>query len=172
MKVYILNYDLNKISIVVPELLHLWTMNMTEGIELYSTEGIFYIDNNATYKLLYHDKSIIKLQNYYKQLNLAIDKSTITRELTHQLPPKHLANPIKTFIFKKDAQSKIKLIVIGSKSFNHIHNSNIPFMDKNLNKELQVIISDFYIDVPDDIDLNNIFIKEEISEFLSTLNKY
>lgn len=172
MKVYILNYDLNKISNVVPELLHLCTMNMTEGIELYSTEGIFYIDNNTTYKLLYDDKSIIKLQNYYKQLNLAIDKSTITREITCQLPPKHLANQIKTFIFKKNAQSKIKLIVIGSKSFNHIHNSNIPFMDKNLNKELQVIISDFYIDVPDDIDLNNIFIKEEISEFLSTLNKY
>ena len=172
MKVYILNYDLNKISNVVSELLYLWMMNMTEGIELYSTEGIFYIDNNTTYKLLYNDKSIIKLQNYYKQLNLAIDKSTITREITCQLPPKHLANPIKTFIFKKDAQSKIKLIVIGSKSFNHIHNSNIPFMDKNLNKELQVIISDFYIDVPDDIDLNNIFIKEEISEFLLMLNKY
>ena len=49
---------------------------------------------------------------------------------------------------------------------------NTPFMDTNFNKDLQVIISDFYIDVPDDIDLNNIFIKEEISEFLSLLNKY
>jgi hypothetical protein len=49
---------------------------------------------------------------------------------------------------------------------------NTPFMDKNFNKDLQIIISDFYMDVPDDIDLNNIFIKEEISEFLSMLNKY
>ena len=148
---------------------------MTEGIEIYSTEGIFYIDNNATYKLLYHDKSIIKLQNYYKHLELAIDKSTITRELTYQLPPKHLANPIKTFIFKKDTQSKIKLIVIGNNcNINSTNNNNIntPFIDKKLNKDLQVIISDFYMDVPDDIDLNNIFIKEEISEFLLMLNKY
>jgi hypothetical protein len=45
-------------------------------------------------------------------------------------------------------------------------------MEKNFNKDLQVIISDFYIDISDDIDLNNIFIKEEISEFLSMLNKY
>ena len=177
MKVYILNYDLNKISNVVSELLYLWMMNMTEGIELYSTEGIFYIDNNTTYKLLYNDKSIIKLQNYYKQLNLAIDKSTITREITCQLPPKHLANPIKTFIFKKNAQSKIKLIVIGNNcnintTNNNNNNINTPFMDKKLNKDLQVIISDFYMDVPDDIDLNNIFIKEEISEFLLMLNKY
>ena len=49
---------------------------------------------------------------------------------------------------------------------------NTTFMDKNFNKEFQIIISDFYMDVPDDIDLNNIFIKEEISEFLSMLNKY
>ena len=172
MKVYVLKYDLNKISTVVPELLHFCTMNMTEGIELYSTEGIFYLDNNTTYKLLYNDKTITKLEKYYEQLDLIIDKSTITREITCQIPPKHLANPIKTFIFKKDTQSKIKLVIIGNKSFNHINNSNIPFMDKNLNKELQVIISDFYMDVPDDIDLNNIFIKEEISEFLFMLNKY
>ena len=139
---------------------------------IYSTEGIFYLDNNTTYKLLYNDKTITKLEKYYEQLDLIIDKSTITREITCQIPPKHLANPIKTFIFKKDTQSKIKLVIIGNKSFNHINNSNIPFMDKNLNKELQVIISDFYMDVPDDIDLNNIFIKEEISEFLFMLNKY
>lgn len=169
MKVYILKYDLNKISNVVPELLNLWKMTVTEGIEIYSTEGIFYIDNNATYKLLYHDKSIIKIKKYYEQLDIAIDKSTITREITCQIPPKHLAIPIKTFIFKKDVQSKIKFIIIGS-SFNI--NSNTPFMDKNFNKDIQVIINDFYIDVPDDIDLNNIFIKEEISEFLSMLNKY
>jgi hypothetical protein len=182
MKVYVLNYDLNKISNAVSELLKL-TKTASEGIEIYSTEGIFYIDNNNTYKLLYTDKNITKLQNYYEQLELVIDKSVITREITSQLPPKHLANPIKTFVFKKDPQSKIKLVIIGNNSFNNINNinsntmnnsnnMNTPFMEKKFNKDLQVIISDFYMDVPDDIDLNNIFIKEEISEFLSMLNKY
>jgi hypothetical protein len=176
MKVYVLNYDLNKISTVVTELLKL-TMTVSEGIEIYSTEGIFYIDNNTTYKLLYNHESIIKLQNYYKELDLAIDKSVIIREITCQLPTKHLANPIKTFVFKKDPQSKIKFIIIGHKNINsnntnHNNNMNTPFMDKNFNKDLQIIISDFYMDVPDDIDLNSIFIKEEISEFLSMLNKY
>jgi hypothetical protein len=175
MKVYVLKYDLNKISTAIPELLKL-IMIMVEGIEIYSTEGIFYIDNNTTYKLLYDDKSIIKLQNYYQQLDLVIDKSVITRKLTTQLPPKHLATPIKTFVFKKDPQSNIKFVIIGhtninSNNTNH-NNMNTPFMDKNFNKDLQIIISDFYIDVPDDINLNNIFIKEEISEFLSMLNKY
>jgi hypothetical protein len=176
MKIYVLNYDLNKISTVVTELLKL-TMTMSEGIEIYSTEGIFYIDNNTTYKLLYNHESIIKLQNYYKELDLAIDKSVIIKEITCQLPPKHLANPIKTFVFKKYPQSNIKFIIIGHKNINsnntnHNNNINTPFMDKNFNKDLQIIISDFYMDIPDDIDLNNIFIKEEISEFLSMLNKY
>lgn len=169
MKVYILKYNLNKICNVVPELLNLWKITVTEGIEIYSTEGVFYIDNNTTYKLIYYDKSITKIKKYYEELDVAIDKSTITREITYQIPPKHLAIPIKTFIFKKNMLSKITFIIIGSSS--NINN-NTPFMDKNFNKLLQVIISDFYIDVPDDIDLNNIFIKEEISEFLSMLNKY
>ena len=115
MKVYVLNYDLNKISTAITELLKL-TMTMSEGIEIYSTEGIFYIDNNTTYKLLYNHKSITKLQNYYEELDLAIDKSVITRDITCQLPPKHLANPIKTIVFKKDPQSKIKIVIIGNKN--------------------------------------------------------
>jgi hypothetical protein len=175
MKVYVLNYDLNKISSVIPELLKL-SMTFLEGIEIYSTEGIFYIDNNSTYKLVYNHESIIKLQNYYEQFDLAIDKSVITRDIICQIPPKHLANPIKTIIFKKDPQSKIKFVIVGSSSNNTNNNTNnmnnTPFMEKNFNKDLQVIISDFYIDISDDIDLNNIFIKEEISEFLSMLNKY
>jgi hypothetical protein len=177
MKVYVLNYDLNKISTVIPELLKL-TLTVSEGIEIYSTEGIFYIDNNITYKLLYNHESIIKLQNYYEQFDLAIDKSVITRDITCQIPPKHLANPIKKFVFKKDPQSKIKFVIVGSSSNNTINNTinnnnmNTPFMDKKNNKDLQVIISDFYMDISDDIDLNNMFIKEEISEFLSMLNKY
>ena len=178
MKVYVLNYDLNKISTVIPELLKL-IMTFLEGIEIYSNEGIFYIDNNITYKLMYNHESIIKLQNYYEQFDLVIDKSVITREITCQMPPKHLANPIKKFVFKKDPQSKIKFVIIGSSSSNINNNNNMntafmntPFMDKNFNKDLQVIISDFYMDIPDDIDLNNMFIKEEISEFLSMLNKY
>ena len=178
MKVYVLNYDLNKISNAVSELLKLKTTS-AEGVEIYSIDGNYLIDNNNTYKLLYTDKGIIKLQNYYEQLDLVIDKSVITREITSQLPSKHLAIPVKTFVFKKDPQSKIKLVIIGNNSFNNINNNNsinmnmnTPFMEKKFNKDLQVIISDFYMDVPDDIDLNNIFIKEEISEFLSMLNKY
>ena len=111
MKVYVLNYDLNKISSVIPELLKL-SMTFLEGIEIYSTEGIFYIDNNSTYKLVYNHESIIKLQNYYEQFDLAIDKSVITRDIICQIPPKHLANPIKTIIFKKDPQSKIKFVIV------------------------------------------------------------
>ena len=185
MKVYVLNYDLNKISTVIPELLKL-TLTVSEGIEIYSTEGIFYIDNNITYKLLYNHESIIKLQNYYEQFDLAIDKSVITRDITCQIPQKHLANPIKKFVFKKDPKSKIKFVIVGSSSNNiknntnnntnnntiNNNNMNTPFMEKKNNKELQVIISDFYMDISDDIDLNNMFIKEEISEFLSMLNKY
>jgi hypothetical protein len=186
MKIYVLNYDLNKISTVVTELLKL-TMTISEGIEIYSTEGIFYVDNNTTYKLLYNHESIIKLQNYYNELDLAIDKSVIIKEITSQLPRNNLANTIKIFVFKKHSQSNIKFIIIGhtntnsnntnsnntnSNNTNSNNNMNTPFMDKNFNKDLQIVISDFYMDVPDDIDLNNIFIKEEISEFLSLLNKY
>lgn len=183
MKVYALNYDLNKISTAISELLKLkMIMTMTEGIEIYSTEGIFYIDNNNTYKLLYNDKSITKVHHYYEEINLAIDKSVITKEITYQLPPKHLANPIKTFIFKKTLQSKIKFVIIGSNvnnnNTNHNTSINTPFTKQNFNTDLQIIVNDFYIDIQDnvdiqdDIDLNNIFIKEDICEFLSMLNKY
>ena len=80
MKVYILNYKINDLNSIFPKLLKLKLKStMIEGIEIYSVDGIIFIDNSNTYKLTYIDGKIQHINNYYNNYNLAIDYSTIKK---------------------------------------------------------------------------------------------
>jgi hypothetical protein len=155
MKVFIINYNLTNLNKYLPDFLKLPTI-IKYIIQIYSTEGNMIIDNKNTYKLNYIDKNIIKLEKYFKNYDLVIDNSIITKEITTQVPQNHLAILIKKYIFKLNSQSKIKFVVISNNT--------------NLDKENEIIPIDFYFEFDEELDLHNFFIKEEISEFLSMLN--
>jgi hypothetical protein len=164
MKVYILNYNLNNLEKSFQSLFKL-SVTIKEFIEIYSDEGNMIIDNNNTYKLNYIDKNVIELKNYYENYDLNVDNSITIKEIITQLPPKHLAIHTKMFILKKTSQSKIKLVIVTNNDKDKSKYEDNPKYNDN-----KIIPTDFYFDIPEDIDLNNIFIKEEIIEFLSMLN--
>ena len=69
------------------------------------------------------------------------------------------------FILKKTSQTKIKLVIVTNND-----KDNSKYEDKTKYNDNKIIPTDFYFDIPEDTDLNNIFIREEIIEFLSMLN--
>lgn len=164
MKIYILNYSLHDLD---NRFLKFQT-SCVDGIQIYSDDGIIFIDNNTTHKLSCTDNKIQTLTNYYNGLNLAIDSSIIKKEVTTQIPPDHLAFKVKIITCKKHINSKISLIITR-----YIDNNNDTTINTNTKiKYTNEIISidDFYFDVPDNLDVNDIFVKEELIEFLSMLN--
>ena len=168
MKVYILNYKINDLNSIFPKLLKLKLKStMIEGIEIYSVDGIIFIDNSNTYKLTYIDGKIQHINNYYNNYNLAIDYSTIKKENITQITPEHLAFNVKIYTFKKSDNSKIKLVIKCESNTNSEANKKDIVKDKKLVNET---ISDFYFEIPDGIELNDILFKEELNEFLSMLN--
>jgi len=171
MKVYILNYNLNNLNNLQKSLQTLFKTTK-EFIEIYSEEGTMIIDNNNTYKLNYIDKNLIELKKYYENYDLIVDNSVTIKEIISQLPPKHLAIHTKMFTFKKTPESKVKLVIVTENKDNYEDKDKDIYIDKATTKynDNKIIPTDFYFDIPEDIDLNNIFIKEEIIEFLSMLN--
>jgi hypothetical protein len=147
MKIYILNYKLNKLNNFL-SIFAKTNINIKEIIEIYSNEGNMIIDKENTYKLNYFDKNLIKINNYFNNYDFIIDNSITIREEISQLPSKHLAIHKNIYSFKLNQQSKIKLLII------------------TINNE----IDDFYFEITEEIDINNVFIKEEFNEFLSMFN--
>jgi len=163
MKIYILNYDLNDLDRVLTKLLKFQT-SYVEGIQIYSDDSLIFIDNNTTYKLLCTDNKVEHVHNYYNHLNLAIDYSTIKKEIVTQIPPHHLAFKVKIITCKKHDNSKISLIITTYIDTDTINKTELKYSKEKIN------IHDFYFDIPDNLDVNDIFIKEELNEFLSMLN--
>ena len=153
MKIYILNYDIKHLQnpSIRNTLLKL-DNSVLEQTEIYSDEGNLLINANSCVQLNYIDKDLVLFNNYYENYHLVADKSILSIIPNGQVPPNHLAIHTKKYNFKLNTQSKIQFIIILN----------------NILRQFSPI--DCYFEVPDETDLNSIFVKEEISEFLSLLN--
>ena len=162
MRLYILNYTMKNIDNKFSKL----QTSYVEGVQIYSDDGIFFIDNNSSYKLSCNDSKITTINNYYNGFNLIVDYSIIKKEISSQIPPDHLAFKVKIITYKKHINSKISLIITTYIDTDiNITNTN----ELKYSKEL-FTVNDFYFDIPDNLDVNDIFVKEELIEFLSMLN--
>ena len=142
MKIYFENYKLNK---NIKKGLDIYFIY--KNINFYSNEGIFLINNKKIFKLNILDKKIkkIKFNNY----NLLIDESEIINEISYQLPVTYISTV--SFYYKLYKTSNIKFVIEYS------------LVENDENKPIN-----FYFEVSD-FEIDNLFIKEEINEFLSVL---
>jgi hypothetical protein len=152
MKLYIEKYDILKLSKKLKQLSGLFINNSYKK-EIYSDEGIFTIDKNNLYKITYLDGEILKIPNYIDNVNIIIDKSEETREIVNQLPFENFILNLETRNYVLNPQSKIKLVI----DF---------IITDNMNPEPY----NFYIDIPDIIDINSPLFKEDLNVFLFHLN--
>jgi hypothetical protein len=154
MKIYINNFDLNILNKLMNNILISYLIKHTENyIELFTDCGIYQINNKAIYLLEPIDKKMCKYNNYYKNFSLIVDPSYLKKELIYCVNgDNHFSRQIKREFYKINSNAKIKL-VIESCLIDNIYNPN-----------------DIYFECENEISINDLFVKQELIEFLSILN--
>ena len=151
MKIYINNLNID----LLPNIMTLIKDQYVDAenyILLYTTDGIYQINNNDIKKINTVDCDIKMHPNYYENYTLIIDPSYYTMETVNKIPLEHISKNIKRSFFKLNKQSTITLVVEGD------------VIEENVKP------SDMYFEVDNNININDPFIKKEISVFLSLLN--
>jgi len=152
MKIYINNLNLD----IINEMSELFKENLTKTdkyIELYTNEGLYRIEDKAIYLLDINDKEIQIFEKYYNNFTLIVDTSFFNKKNTSSIHGEtHLSFQIIEKYYKLDIFSHISLVI-----------------KYNLDKT-KLIPSDIYFESQKDININDVFIKKEIIEFLSVLN--
>lgn len=152
MKIYIDKFNINILEDVI-DILADFKMKTIDYIELFTNEGIYEIYDKYIYELNQIDKEIVKYNNYYKNYNLIIDTSYYIKEKTNSINGiKHLSRQVSKNIYKINPTYKLKLVIE-----NIIHNNKIK-------------PNNIFFECDDKININDLFIKQEIIEFLSALN--
>lgn len=160
MKIYIKVDNLFKLSNKL-SLLKKYYINSQISYEVFSQEGLFIIDKNSVFRLIHIDKEIINFENYYNNISLIADYSYTNNLLTFQLPREHVLIPYIYLFFTLPNKSNIKLV---------IQTTDLSIDPTDNNFLINIVATDLYFESKEDIDLNNLFIKEEINVFLSHLN--
>jgi len=155
MRIFIQNYSLskliNKISLLKPYL-----VDTTSKLEIISNEGQYYIDNSKSYKKVVSDKSAKLYENYYNDLGLLVDYSEIIIVETNQIPNYNIEMMSTYFYFALNETTKTKFVVQAYDVVTDDLTTIRPF--------------DFYFETEGDVEINNMFFKDEINVFLSLLN--
>lgn len=152
MKIYINNLNLD----IINEISELFKENLTRTdkyIELYTNEGVYRVEDKAIYLLDITDKDIQIFEKYYNIFTLIVDASFFDKKNTSSIHGEtHQSFQITENYYKLDKNSCILLVI-----------------KYNLDKT-KLTPCDVYFESNKDININDVFIKKEIIEFLSVLN--
>ena len=152
MKIYINNLNQD----IINEISELFKENFTRTekyIELYTNEGLYRVEDKAIYLLDINDKEIQIFKNYYNNFTLIVDTSFFNKINTSSIyGVTHQSFQITENYYKLDKNSSLSLVI-----------------KYNLDKT-NLIPNDIYFESQKDININDVFIKKEIIEFLSVLN--
>lgn len=152
MKIFINNFNLDILN-DISELFKEFLTNCETYIRLYTNEGIYRVEDKKIFFLEIFDRDIKVFDNYYKNYSIIVDPSFFKEYNVSSIHgDKHMSLEIKQYTYRINPASEIKLI-----------------MNYVLNKGKQ-IPNDMYFECSKDIDINDLFIKKEIIEFLSVLN--
>jgi hypothetical protein len=152
MKIYIDKFNINILN-DISELFKEYLVGSDIYIILYTNEGIYRIEDKCTYLLDVHDIQIKTYEKYYNQLNLIVDSSSFSKnQINSILGETHLSFHTKELYYKLNKKSSLTLVI----KYNLINEKQTP--------------NDIYFEIDKDIDINDLFIKKEIIEFLSVLN--
>ena len=114
---------------------------------VYSKEGLYSVDHAHIYKLNIEDGKTQIYENYYNDISITTDETTIKKEIVNQIPSEHIIILKRICEYKLDPKSNIKLII-------------------EFNSSIDKII-DYYFEVPHNTNVNDILFKKNLSEFLS-----
>lgn len=152
MKIYINNLNLD----IIDEISELFKENFIKTdnyIELYTNESVYRIEDKSIYFLDINDKDIQQFEKYYNNFTLIVDMSFYNKKITSSIHGEtHLSFQITEKHYKLNNYSSVSLVI-----------------KYNLDKT-KLIPNDIYFESQKDININDIFIKKEIIEFLSVLN--
>jgi hypothetical protein len=113
----------------------------------YSKEGLYIVDHAHIYKLNIEDGNTEMYENYCSDISITTDETILKKEIANQIPPEHIIILKRICIYKLDPQSNIKLII-------------------EFNSSIDKII-DYYFEVPDTINVNDVLFKKKLCEFLN-----
>jgi hypothetical protein len=152
MKIYIDKFNLDILN-NISELFKEYLVNTDIYITLYTSEGIYRIEDKHSYLLDVCDKNIRSYEKYYENFTLIVDASHfIKNKVNSVIGDTHLSFHTKELYYKLNKKSSIALVL----KYNLGDNKHIS--------------EDIYFEIDKDIDINEPFIKKEIIEFLSVLN--
>ena len=106
--------------------------------------------------MVINDKDIVVYNNYFNNFSLLVDYSYLEMIETSQVPNSNIEMVTNYLYFSLNKNSKIKFVVNA--------------INDNIDDIINLNPLDFYIEVDGDIDINDIFYKDEINVFLSLLN--
>lgn len=152
MKIYINNLNLDLINNIT-DIFKEYLLSSEIFLNVYTDQGFYMINNKEIFLLNPIDIDIQIFENYYNSFTLILDPSFFKKELITSVNGEaHLSIKIKKDIYKINKKSNIQMVV-------EYDFSNI-----------KPIINDIYFEIIGNKDINQLFIKEEIIEFLSRLN--
>jgi hypothetical protein len=153
MKIYINNFNLNSLPNSQKSLSDILVETQTYT-ELFTNESIYHINNKHIYLLEPKDGEIIIYKNYFNDISLVVDNSYFNKIIeTSVNGNEHLHKKINKFIYKFNPKSKLSFVI---EMTNNVDNLLVP--------------NDVYFEYVELIDIKELFIKQEIIEFLSLLN--
>ena len=155
MKIFIENYALFNLNNKIPSLKK-YLVDTKQQLEITSNEGQYYIDESKVYKIIVSDKDAVVHKKYYNDYNLLLDNSYTVLVETNQIPNHNIEIIYKYYYFALNKLSKLRLVIQTIYDINDEINNISPI--------------DFYFEKEGDIEINNIFFKDEINVLLSLLN--
>ena len=162
MKIYINHLNLD----ALPELLKSLNNNYINSetyIKIYSTDGIYEINNSSSKKLIPQDSDIEILENYHENFTLLVDQSYYGVEEVFQINNDHNSRKMKRCFFELNKNSKIKLVIEGE-----ILDDKHFF--KRISTDYGIAPNDIYFELPEKTNINDALVKNELNVFLSCLN--
>ena len=162
MKIYINHLNLD----ALPELLKSLNNNYINSetyIQIYSSDGIYEINNSLSKKLIPIDSDIKILENYHENFTLIVDESYYGMEEVFQINNDHISRKMKKCFFELNKNSKIKLVIEGEVlDDKHFY--------KRISSEYGIAPNDIYFELPEKTNINDALVKNELIVFLSCLN--
>lgn len=157
MKLYIENYNIERHFINNLKNLEKLQSRQQSKSEIYSDEGIYYINDVNLYKCIIEDGIIKTIPNYYKDFTALTDNSKLSYVEAFQIPFNHIILHIIEFHYL--LSNSIILVIKGK--------HDVDKLDIDSHKYLTFM--DFYFEIPDTLDIHDEIVKKEVGEFLSVL---
>ena len=182
MRIFINNYNPNKITnILLSKKFNDHFRRHETRIEVFSEEGIYYIEKNNIYKLREINPintKPIKVTNFFSNqpkngidTELIIDKSFYEKEEFNQIPLKHISRKMETFTYALSEKSNVEFVVKGIYLNREINLDEGNMANHYLinDKYKNFYVLDFYYNLKREMDIYDINLKDDIDFFFSLL---